>query len=70
VHRAAAVLALVALACEAPPPPPAPAPRAWAYAPAPPAWPLGAVTGWLGRGQAPQPIADEGIEGPARAPLH
>ena len=49
-------------------------PVGWVYPPAPAGFPLGAVAGQLGRSQAPQPIVELGIVGPAGArelvPLH
>jgi hypothetical protein len=41
------------------------APRPWVYPPAVAAWPLGAVTGTIGRSQAPDVALAEGITGPA-----
>lgn len=69
---------LLALAACAPATPagddPAP-PVTWIVPPAPGGFPLGAVTGRLGRSQAPQPIVDAGIadgtaSGRPLAPLH
>ena len=34
------------------------------------AWPLGEVTGRIGRSQAPQPVVSDGIEGPQATPLY
>src|SRR5512143_2812478 len=41
------------------------APRTWVYPPAVAAWPLGGVTGTIGRSQAPDVALAEGITGPA-----
>src|SRR4051812_13285260 len=41
------------------------APRVWVVPPALAAWPLGQVTGSIGRSQAPDVALAEGIEGPA-----
>ncbi|MBV8758206.1 MAG: hypothetical protein JO257_13045 [Deltaproteobacteria bacterium] len=57
------LLWLLAL-CACAPEEPAPAKqRHWVVPPGPAAWPLGEVTGRIGRGQAPQPVVREGIEG-------
>jgi len=75
VHRWVVLLALAACELSAP----AGAadgvpPASWLYPPAPAGFPLGAVAGQLGRSQAPQPIVEQGIAGPAGArelvPLH
>jgi hypothetical protein len=59
VYRSVALLALIACA----PPERAPdAVRHWVEAPGPVAWPLGSVTGRIGRAQAPQPVVREGVE--------
>ena len=49
-------VALALVACEAPREPAPPAGPHWVARPAPSAWPLGAVHGRIGRGQAPQPV--------------
>jgi len=41
------------------------APRTWVYPPSHAAWPLGRVTGTIGRSQAPDVALAEGITGPA-----
>ncbi|HSD88876.1 MAG TPA: hypothetical protein VLB44_15215, partial [Kofleriaceae bacterium] len=41
------------------------APRTWVYPPAFAAWPLGPVTGTIGRSQSPDVALAEGISGPA-----
>ena len=67
MHRWVVLLALVG--CE-PPPAPDAVPRTWVYPPAPPVWPLGAVTGTIGRSQAPQLVESLGIAGATTTPLH
>lgn len=68
VHRRVMLLVTLAacetvtLAPEAPPP-------KWVYPPPPPAWPLGAVHGRIGRSQAPQPALPAGITGEVKFPL-
>jgi hypothetical protein len=62
VYRSVALLALIACAPEERAPD---AVRHWVDSPGPAAWPLGSVTGRIGRAQAPQPVVREGIEGPA-----
>jgi hypothetical protein len=76
VHRWVVLLALAACDASAassdPPERAGPAP-VWLYEPGPTAFPLGAVTGQIGRGQSPQPMLELGIAGPvgkAVAPLH
>lgn len=60
MYRFLWLLALCACAPEETPPP---AQRHWVVPPGPAAWPLGEVTGHIGRAQAPQPVVREGIEG-------
>lgn len=64
MYRSVALLALIACAPEERAPD---AVRHWVEPPGPVVWPLGRVTGRIGRGQAPQPVVREGIEGPPRA---
>jgi hypothetical protein len=66
VYRSAALLALIACAPEERAPD---AVRHWVDPPGPVAWPLGSVTGRIGRAQAPQPVVHEGIEGASASPL-
>jgi hypothetical protein len=44
-------------------------PHHWVVPPGPVAWPLGEVTGRIGRSQAPQPVVSDGIEGPQTTAL-
>ena len=70
--RPATVLALLALAaCDEPAPKPEPA-IDWLVVPAPSGFPLGEVTGKLGRSQAPEAMVDLGIVAApgVQAPLH
>jgi hypothetical protein len=67
VFRRVWLLALIA--CAADPRPPEPV-RQWVVPPGPAAWPIGVVHGRIGRGQAPQPVVREGIEGPFATALH
>ncbi|NVB81698.1 MAG: hypothetical protein HOV81_25105 [Kofleriaceae bacterium] len=46
-----------------------PPPRTWVYAPSLAAWPLGPITGHIGRSQAPQVAPGEGITGDVASPL-
>ncbi|HEY0193635.1 MAG TPA: hypothetical protein VGC42_21105 [Kofleriaceae bacterium] len=59
MRRVAMVLALVA--CDEQARAPEPPPPAWLVAPPPTGFPLGALTGRLGRGQAPQPMVELGL---------
>ncbi|HET9991558.1 MAG TPA: hypothetical protein VFQ65_23675, partial [Kofleriaceae bacterium] len=55
-------VALALVACEAPHGPAA-GPPPWELAPPVSAWPLGALTGRIGRGVAPQPVTARGVRG-------
>ena len=68
VHRRVMLLVTLA-ACEAVVPAPEAPPPKWVYLPPPPAWPLGAVRGRIGRSQAPQPAPPAGITGEMKFPL-
>ena len=70
MHRWVVLLAFAACAPSAADPDPSsvsPPSVAWVVAPAPGGFPLGAVTGRLGRSQAPQPMVELGIAGPGGA---
>jgi hypothetical protein len=66
VYRSVVLLALFACATEERAPKPE---RHWVVPPGPTAWPLGEVTGRIGRSQAPQQVVREGIEGTPERPL-
>ncbi|MEO7091802.1 MAG: hypothetical protein ABI175_01045, partial [Polyangiales bacterium] len=68
MHRRVMLLVTLA-ACETITPAPEAPPPKWVYPPPPPAWPLGAVQGRIGRSQAPQPVPPAGITGDVRFPL-
>jgi len=77
VHRWVALLVLAACEPTAPtgddPDAHARPPATWIVPPAPGGFPLGAITGRLGRGQPPQPIVDVGIASSGEggvSPLH
>lgn len=65
MHRWVALLALTA--CEPTARPTEAPPAVWLSPPGPSGFPLGAVRGRLGRSQAPQPLVDLGLPGPAGA---
>lgn len=67
VIRWAVLLAL--LGCEPSAERQEPPPRTWVYAPSLAAWPLGPITGHIGRSQAPQVAPGEGITGDVTSPL-
>ena len=56
-------VALALVACEAPREPAPTAAPVWELAPSVSAWPLGAVTGRIGRGLAPQVVTARGVPG-------
>src|SRR6188472_577129 len=66
MHRCVVLLALVG--CEAPAAPNA-VPPTWVYPPSVAAWPIGPVTGTLGRSQPPQLTEQLGVIGNVTVPL-
>ena len=69
MYRSVWLLALIACAPDERAQRAAEAGRHWVVPPGPAAWPLGAVTGRIGRSQAPQPVVREGLEGAPATPL-
>lgn len=68
MHRSVVLLALVG--CDAPAAPVVTPRRPALYPAALPAWPLGRVTGRIGRSQAPQLVTPQDVDGEPRIPLH
>ena len=69
MHRTVPLALCALIACKAPAPPAEAPPPKWVYPPPPPAWPLGAESGRIGRSQAPQPVVPAGITGDPSFPL-